>query len=100
MASVLLRKMLSRWVLWLLGLWPPGGLVQAKCIVGDGTVLDLWGSWGPAPSLGCLLPPAVAQGPLIPGHLTVPGQKVGMAAVLEPLKGLALTKPWPRLGAW
>lgn len=39
------------------------------------------------------------QGPLIPGHLTVPGQKVGMAAVLEPLEGLALTKPWPRLGA-
>lgn len=55
--------MLSRWVLWLLGLWPPGGLVQAKCILGDGTILDLWGSWGPAPSLGCLLPPAVAPRP-------------------------------------
>lgn len=63
LASVLLRRMLSKWVLWLLGPWPPGGLGQAKCILGDGTILDMWGSWGPAPSLGCLLPPAVAPRP-------------------------------------
>lgn len=63
LASILLRWMLSKWVPWLLGPWPPGDLVQAKCILGDGTILDMWGSWGPAPSLGWLLPPAVAPRP-------------------------------------
>ena len=29
------------------------------------------------------------QGPLIPGHLTVPGQKVGMASVLQFVKAMA-----------